>query len=146
MVQGNLNGIDINLLNIYAPTQDKSEEQTEFYSNIFNLLNGHCNNLVWTGDFNLYLNPRLDHYNIKLTKASHMAEQLKVFLEDNNLCDSWRVRNPDSKRFTWRRMSEHRLQQSRLDYFIVAEGLMYSTEAVNIHPSFMSDHCVISIR
>ena len=145
ILEGCFNKQDLTLVNIYSPTQDKREDQNEFFNKIYELINGKSSNLIWTGDFNLYLDPNLDQYKESGNKTNDTAEQLKIYMEENNISDSWRLRNPDVKRFTWRRSDKDKTQQSRLDYFLVADALMYAINQVNIHPSFMSDHNIISI-
>ena len=36
--------------------------------------------------------------------------------------------------------------QSRLDYFIVAEGIMYDIVKCDIYPGFISDHSIIALQ
>jgi hypothetical protein len=48
--------------------------------------------------------------------------------------------NPDAKRFTWRRYTNRGISQSRLDYFIISDGLSYYVDKCDIKPSFLSDH------
>ena len=41
-------------------------------------------------------------------------------VSENDLCDIYRIRNPDTRRFTWRRKTP--FKQRRLDYFLVFDN------------------------
>jgi hypothetical protein len=43
-------------------------------------------------------------------------------------------------------MKDLSIQQSRLDYFIINQGLSYGVTECNINNSYLSDHNIISIR
>ena len=65
-------------------------------------------------------------------------------MSENELCDIFRVRNPDVKLFTWR--NKNPLIQRRLDYFILNEDLQNSIEIIGIIPSVQSDHSVLKLK
>ena len=52
---------ELNILNVYAPTKDKADEQIHFLDSIGTLLGNYADKqLVVAGDFNLFLNPNVD--------------------------------------------------------------------------------------
>ena len=62
---------------------------------------------------------------------------------ENDLCDIYRIRNPEAKHFTWHRKSP--FNQRRLDCFLVSDILQENTKAVGIIPSVQSDHSAITL-
>ena len=53
-------------------------------------------------------------------------------MEENQLVDIWRERNPSEKQFTWIQRENSKFQSaSRLDFFIINLGLSSMIEAVN---------------
>lgn len=58
--------------------------------------------IIWGGDFNFILDAELEasRRNPKLKVKS--IETLKSIMEDLDLCDIWRIRNPKTNRYTWR--------------------------------------------
>jgi hypothetical protein len=144
-VNGKFNNIEMTIINIYAPTQDRVQEQTDFYNTILKTIANNSSKIIWTGDFNLYMDPRLDQYKEGQNKKNLNAETIKEFMDEHNLNDIWRIRNPGTRRYTWRRSIKHTTQQSRLDYFIIADGLSFSITDCQIHTRYLSDHNIISI-
>ena len=59
------------------------------------------------------------------------------------MCDIWRVQNPETRRYTWRKNIYTGIQQSRIDYWIVPNSYMYRTTDINIEPGVYSDHSII---
>ena len=72
-----------------------------------------------------------------------MAKLLSVMYE-NDLCDIFRIRLPDSRRFTWRRKAP--FLQKRLDYFLVSDSHQESIEMTDIIPSIASNHSAIILK
>ena len=70
--------------------------------------------------------------------------KLLSMMSENDLCDIFRTRNPDSRRFTWRRKTP--FLQRRLDYFLVSDSLQESIEMIDIIPSIASDHSAIILK
>ena len=62
-----------------------------------------------------------------------------------NLIDVWRFLNPWSKRFTRREMSRNGLVQTRLDYWLVSNHMLYDFDCQNIDPGMRSDHSLVKI-
>ena len=65
-------------------------------------------------------------------------------MSEIDLCDVYRVRNPDSRRFTWRRKSP--FKQRRLDFFLVSDCLQDDIESVEIIPSVGTDHSCLLMK
>ena len=62
-----------------------------------------------------------------------------------DLCDIWRMRNPDCKRFTYRQKNPF-LQRRLDDYFLISDELQESINKVDVLPSLRSDHSPIYMK
>ena len=99
---------------MYGPNDD----QPEFYNHLKDVVENVGNpHYIMCGDFNLVQDQKLDTFNyihINNPKSKEMVLKIK---EDLELCDPWRVLNPDIKRFTWRKNNP--IKQARLDFFLL---------------------------
>ena len=95
------------------------------------------------GDFNIIFNPTLEKKggNMELKKSTEIMEEI---LYKNSLQDVWRLKNPTTKRYTWRQKSPS--IQCRLDYFFISEFLHDYVVNTNIIQSVRSDHSGITIH
>ena len=57
---------------------------------------------------------------------------------------SWRVRNPNLRKYTWRSTSKPVIF-SRLDYFLVSHSFINQISSCKIQAGFRSDHSLISM-
>ena len=78
-------------------------------------------------------------------ELSRYAYGLLDLMEEYNLCDIYRIVNPELKRFTWRGITKKGLVQSRLDYWICSAHMLYDLYSIDIKPGIKSDHSIISI-
>ena len=136
-------GQHISLVNIYGPNGDNPE----FYQNMYDTIEDFDNeNIIICGDFNLVQNQDLDTYNyvnINNPRAKNKVLDLK---EELNMVDPFREIYNDLKRFTWRKTNP--IKQARLDFFLISEILMHNVNDLEILPSYRSDHStvVLSLR
>jgi exodeoxyribonuclease-3 len=142
------NGQKVMLLNIYAPCVEN--EQIEFYETIQALIRDEMETecaLLAGGDTNLILDPYKDRKggNFHGSKMYHTVKELfNSIVDEWNLCDIYRRKNPDIKRFTWRQKSPP--IHSRLDMWLVSEFLQdYCTE-IDIWPAVRSDHSAAVLK
>ena len=132
--------------NIYAPTRNFEECQIstlrEFISQLFHETNS--TNLILCGDWNLYLSLLLDKLDSMPIQNDNpiYREELKSFLEVNNLVDVWLIMNPYERLFTWHRGDK----RSRLDYFFISEHLLNRLKDVKIHPGIHTDHSLLELK
>lgn len=81
------------LVNIYAPTSSNPADQLAMISNIQRILSGlEIHNLIIGGDLNFQLDVDLD---------SSYSKQIQTLMDDYDLVDVWKKRNPNSKRGTF---------------------------------------------
>ena len=69
---------------------------------------------------------------------------MKKMIDTFDFIDIWRVQNPATKRFTFRQKNP--LVQTRLDYFLVTNGISDMVSCVDIVPSVCSDHSSVTIK
>ena len=129
------NGVDVNLVNIYAPTN--LAERKIFFDSLHEFFIP-SDAIIIGGDFNCYDNV-LDKFggNISIHKE---YESLK---NDFALVDVWRNLHPGSREFTWFNSSFS--SGSRLDKFLVSRELLSPVVECNISPRPISDHDFVSL-
>ena len=72
------------------------------------------------------------------------VSKLLSMMSENNLCDIYRIRNPQEKRFTWRRKTP--FKQRRLDFFLASDMLQDNIRTVAITPSVQSVHSAVILK
>ena len=65
-------------------------------------------------------------------------------MSENDLCDIFRVRNPEMKCYTWHQKTP--FKQHRLDYFLVSDHLQDQIDHIDIIPSIQSDHSTLKLK
>ena len=65
-------------------------------------------------------------------------------MSENDLCDIFRVRSPEMKCYTWRRMTS--FKQLRLNYFLISDQQQDQIDQVDIIPSIQSDHSTLKLK
>ena len=71
------------------------------------------------------------------------AKQIENICLLHDLVDIWRVRNLETKRFTWRQKTP--IIQRRLDFWLVDNALQEEIDQADIVPSIKSDHSAIGL-
>ena len=132
------------VINIYGPNQDDTQficeliKVTEMMPDVENIIIG--------GDFNFVLNPEIDRKS-SMNNHHQMQSMLTEFMEKTELCDIWRIRNPNTRRYTWfREFIQGKLSASRIDFYIISNHLCASVEETNIEVGYMSDHSLIEMK
>lgn len=138
------NGTVYTVGNIYAPTRNFEREQQSVFKELTNYLEEiQTEHVICGGDFNLYMDPRLDK--IDSLREPHdnrnYREDITSYLEVNNLVDIWRTIHPNEKFFTWHRGDK----RTRLDYIFCSDHLLNFTEYCNILPGIQSDHSLLKL-
>ena len=134
------------LVNHYAPNVES--EQLKILNELNHIFSSFeiAENTVfiWGGDFNMIFDTTLDadggFPNLKINSLS----KLLSVMSENGLCDIFRVRNPDTRRFSRRRKTP--FKQKRLDFFLVSDRMQENIESADIIPSAGSDHSAIKIE
>ena len=68
-----------------------------------------------------------------ISKVLHITEKY-------DLTDIWRVRNPSTKGFTFRKNHFSGFIQRRLDYIFICNSVQESVQNIDVLPSFCKDH------
>jgi exonuclease III len=143
-VEGTFNSHSLSILNYYAPTRDKVNEQITLLNDILPIISEHAHKLIWAGDFNNCISPE-DNFGNQANMKNNASIQLINIMEQEGLCDVWRVFNEDTKRATWRRSSYKGIQQSRIDFFLIPIGFIYNIGKCEISYGLYTDHSLLSI-
>ena len=103
---------------LYAPNKD----DPSFFTDLFEKANAFESPKIYIGDFNLTLNCTIDRStHIKSNNNNKARDVLTVLMKKNYIVDIWRVRNPNEKRFSWRKNSQENLSQSRIDMALISQ-------------------------
>ena len=134
------------LMNYYAPNEEK--DQLKVYDDLTHILDNidisEDTVLVWGGDFSLIFDIGLDADGGSPKLKLKSICKVSSIMFKNDLCDIYRIRNPETKRFTWRRKTS--FKQRRLDYFLVSDCLQESVQTIEIIPSVQSDHSALKLN
>ena len=131
----------LTLLNIYAPNDDNPA----FFENVLtHLLSFDCEDIVFGGDFNLVIDIQKDKKGgnpVTHTKALKVVQHI---IDRLDLTDIWRLLNPDTERFTWRRRNPE--IHCRLDFFLTSSSLNTIVTKADISPGYKTDHSLITLH
>ena len=134
------------LINYYTPNKDGQQVLilTEIRDILQKIELEKDTQLIWGGDFNCFFDCKLDADggNPKL-KVQSIAKLVSM-ISENDLCDIFRVRNPDMERYIWRRKTP--FKQCRLDYFLISDQLQDQIDQVDIVPLIQSDHSTLKLK
>ena len=141
-----INESNVVIVNYYAPNDEPSQVEmlTKIDRHIRSLKLEDNTTFLFRGDFNMYFDTKLDADcgNPKLKVNS--LTQLEIKLEENDLCDIFRVQNPYVRRFSWRQRTP--FKQRRLDYISVSNSLQESVTQTEIIPSVLSEHSAVILK
>ena len=140
LVDLQLSGFSLRIINIYAPNIDNPQ----FFDKVRKYIEDSIETYtIVCGDLNLVLDPKLDSNNyISVNNPRSRLKALEI-VENLKLRDAFRLLNPTTKRYTWRRRNP--IKQARLDYFLVSETLTDLLQDCHIKPGYRSDHSRVDI-
>jgi hypothetical protein len=146
LIEITINDEDYVLVNYYAPTKDNLSEQIKCLNNLKDILVDFSDKqFIIGGDFNCCLNPGIDKRGDTIEKASACAESIQDTMNELNLCDIWRIRNPEAQRYTHRQNTRAGIVFSRIDFFLISMHLSYAVQSSEIHTGTHSDHSIIDL-
>ena len=141
-----IQGIDFLLINIYNANVEKEQLHTlEVLDSLIDKVNvNHDNKVIPGGDLNFHFNSPLEadgsRPSLKLSSPALFEQLAKKW----DLCDIWRMRNPDYMHFTYHKKTP--FLQRCLDYFSISDELQESISKVDVLPSLRSDHSPIYMK
>lgn len=130
---------------LYALTQDKPLQQARFMDDLDSTLDNLLSkNMILSGDFNCIMDPIMDRNSTSTLPASSNSyrNRLQTFMEERQLCDVIRVRNPTKRIYTFRRNN----YASRLDFFLVSDQLSEAMAHLKTVEGPHSKHTLITIQ
>ena len=132
--------LNLTLISLYGPNEDSPS----FFDKINNIIVSFDNpHSIICGDWNLTQNQCLDNYNYVKVNNPKARCRVLTLKEDHNLVDPWRIKNPISKRFTWRRSKP--IKQARLDFFLTSNEFTSIINKADILPGYRTDHSMITL-
>ena len=142
-----IQGLPVKLINVYAP--NTIEARIKYFRNLKQKIrreqdDSFSKNIILGGDFNTVLNYALDRKGGCGNFPARYRETVKLLeeiLEEFDLVDVWRIRNPNIKRYTWRQRTPQ--ISSRLDIWFISRSLCDSVDDTDIIPAIKSDHSPI---
>jgi len=99
--------------------------------------------IIVGGDFNVAPDNSVDR--IPSRGQHHLFDDIFINLVSNtNLTDCWRLRNPNTRQFTWFNASCNG-QCSRLDYWLIPHNMINSILKCEISAAPLTDHCSVTL-
>ena len=132
------------LANIYAPNGD----DPDFFRELFHtIISFQIPDIMIIGDFNIALNPALDHLDQKqyTPKAVNIVGE---FSEALDLVDVWRTRNENKKQMSWyrRKAFSTKLSGSRIDFALTSISLTNVVENIQYSYGHKTDHALLMLE
>ena len=129
----------IGITNVYAPNHNDAT----FFENSFKEMESlDCTYNIISGDFNVV--PDGNDRSNKQVYHKKCKQVIDNFVEANNFGDIWRIMHPDERFFTYMNNTNRR-SWSRIDYFLVSQGVQLACVDASIKPSINTDHSLISM-
>ena len=76
------------------------------------------------------------------TEQKSLAKLIQI-KEKFDLCDIWRIRNSNTKHYTFREQHSCGYIQKRLDYFFISNVLQESVKNFDVLAAFLTDHSIM---
>lgn len=130
---------------MYAPNTMK--DKITFFKEICYLVEGmnisNNDNIIMAGDWNSIQQVNIDKYGGRELHGNTVVNSMTELLGQFDLVDIWRIRNPEKRRYIFRKKTP--LILSRLDYYMVSNSLQDNIVKTDIIPSIWSDHSAITL-
>jgi len=140
-----ITGDPVTIVNVYAP--NKETEFLNFVENLGNTLSANnitnLDNVIIGGDWNVIRDVNLDKSGGVVSTKPNSVNSIEMLMSKLNLNDVWRIKNPYTRRYTWRQSSP--LIQCRLDYWLISDALFDNVASTDIIPSIRTDHSAITL-
>lgn len=132
------NGGKTLLVNIYAPNGAKERFFCQLRNKLEDLV---YDQLVVIGDFNGVIDSKLNKFNpskIKIKKKQIISQTFTKFMNQENLSDVWRMKNPSAKDYTY--YSPVHKSFSRIDMMWASQSITVKIRKIEIVPKIKLDH------
>ena len=143
LLECTINDSEYILVNLYAPTIDKTRYQRAFGEYVYSKLEPHIGkSIILGGDINICLD---DSLRSSTNCNKTYLDCLHKVMHNLDLIDIWRLKHPNAKRFTRREKTRYGFKQSRIDYFLISCHLEFLVVSTEILPSIKSDHSLLKL-
>ena len=134
-IEINVDNVLYNLNAIYAPNTDNPN----FFQELRQKMSNKCEKRILAGDLNLTFDVQLERLNT-FANNSKSREVLTNLMEEFLIEDVWRIRNPDTRHYSWIKKSNPNspVRASRLDYILTSQGL--KIDNITYCPAPNTDH------
>jgi exonuclease III len=131
----------IKIAGYYGPNKDDPTTINKVLTIIEDIEADHT---ILMGDFNFTMNTEIDKKGGTTNNNTKCRNTTLHWMEDHDMCDTWRVRNPDKRIYTWRSNTKPPIF-CRLDYFITSPGITNNCNICKIGPGIRSDHSYVQM-
>ena len=131
----------LTICNLYAPNHDNPKFFKDVMCKIEQMS---TENIIIGGDFNLVMNPEIDRYN-SLTNHNKSLEVINAGIQHLNLTDVWQDHYPEGRRYSWFRKKPE-ISASRIDFFLVNQGLRSMMESIDYSQVCRTDHAMVTMN
>ena len=143
IVKAEIEGSAFCFANIYAP--NRGTERVGFFalleSEVGNYQHDH---FIFGGDFNCTLDFTIDRTSEEPHPQS--SQSLSGVIAHLDLLDTWRVKHPQSRQYTWVRVRNNRVSAARLDRIYISKSLSSRLIKSHINPVGFTDHHYVSVE
>ena len=139
-------GHSVLLINLYNANQESN--QVKVISVLLELLGmidiDPDSKIIFGGDTNIIFDILLESDGGHPSLKTMSLHQLEFLPQSYELCDIWRIRNKNTKRYTYRQRN-HFIQR-KLDYIFVSSDLQNCVKTIDVLPSVNTDHSVVYLQ
>jgi len=128
----------LNIFNIYAPNNDDINFFKILETNLETL---NDQTLLVGGDFN----HSLDTLNDRTNTNKQTSDKVNALIETFDLCDVFRLLNPERKLFTWPSNTNPPII-CRLDYLLLSSSSLNCVTDYQIKTGYSSDHSIVVMK
>ena len=145
VTQVDINGTEFVIVDLYNPNTEQEQINTfEELQSMLTNFDKNSKNFLFGGDFNFFLDKKLEAKGGKPTLKKRSISKLININKSYDLCDIWRLRNPNTKRYTFRQNHFSGKIQRRLDYIFISKPLQEYIQTTDIVNTFLTDHSSIT--
>ena len=141
-----IQGHSLLLINLYNANQESN--QVKVVSDLLELLGmidiDPDSKITFGGDMNVIFDILLESDGGNPFLKTNTLSRLEFLLQSYELCDIWRIRNKNTKRYTYRQRTS--FIQRRLDYIFVSSDLQDCVKTIDVIPSVNTDHSAVYLQ
>ena len=131
--------ISINLYNANTETEQVKILE-ELQSLLKNLDSSQNKRIIFAGDFNIFFNAKLEAKGGKPLLKRKSITKLAEIKESLDICDIWRIRNPNTWNFTFRQNHSSGFIEHWLEYLLIFNCLQEFVNNTDILFAISTDH------